>query len=122
MQTKPLSQLSVDEVTRLLESLKLINFCNNLEENEVDGPTLMNCQSVDDVKELGIDITAEAKTFFEEIVVFKLTGVPLTLLSVKVPAIINCDDLTTVFSDFTYDSLTKVRIVYLIIVIMINIT
>ena len=104
MQTKPLPELSVDEVTRVLESLKLINFCNNLEENELDGPTLMNCKSEEDVKELGINITVKARILFEEIVKFKLTGVPLTLLSVRVPEMINCDDLTTVFSDFTYDN------------------
>jgi len=90
----------VDEVTRLLESLKLIKFCDNLEENKLDGPTLMNCKSEDDVKELDIDITA-ARILYEEIVKFKSTGVPLALLS-KVPAIINFDDLTSVFSDFTY--------------------
>ena len=91
----------MDEVTRLLESLKLIKFCHSLEENELDGPTLMNCKSEDDVKELGIDITAKARILYEEIVKFKSTGVPLALLS-KVPAIINFDDLTSVFSDFTY--------------------
>ena len=89
----------MDEVTRLLESLKLIKFCHYLEENELDGPTLMNCKSEDDVKELGIALTAKARILYEEIVKFKSTGVPLALL---VPAIINFDDLTSVFSDFTY--------------------
>jgi hypothetical protein len=71
----------VDEVTRLLESLKLIKFCDNLEENELDGPTLMNCKSEDDVKELGIALTAKARRLYQEIVKFKSTGVPLTFLS-----------------------------------------
>ena len=94
----------MDEVTRLLERLKLIDFCNNLEENKIDGPTLMYCKSEDDVKELGIDITAKARMLYEDIVKFKSNGVPLALFS-KVPVIINFDDLTSVVSDFTYDNI-----------------
>ena len=101
MQTKPLSELSVDDVIHLLESLNLSNFCYNFEDNRIDGPTLMYCKSEDDVKELGINIVAKARILYEEIVKFKSNGVPLTLLS-KVPAILNFDDLTSVFSDFTY--------------------
>ncbi len=81
MQTKPLSELSVDDVIRLLESLNLSNFCNNFEDNRIDGPTLMNCKSEDDVKELGIDIVAKARILYEEIIKLKSTGVPLTFLS-----------------------------------------
>jgi hypothetical protein len=71
VQTKPLPELSVDEVTRVLESLKLINFCNNLEENELDGPTLMNCKSEEDVKELGIALTAKARLLLNKITELK---------------------------------------------------
>ena len=46
----------------------------------IDGLTLMNCKSEEDVLELGIDITAKARILFEEIVKFKSSGVPLTLL------------------------------------------
>ena len=46
----------------------------------IDGPTLMNCKSEDDVIELGIALTAKARILFEEIVKFKSSGVPLTLL------------------------------------------
>ncbi len=81
MQTKPLSELSVDDVIHLLESLKLSNFCNNFEDNRIDGPTLMNCNSEDDVKELGIALTANARRLYQEIFKFKSTGVPLTFLS-----------------------------------------
>ena len=81
MQMKPLSELSVDDVIHLLESLKLSKYCYNFEENDIDGPTLMNCQSVDDVKELGIALTAKGRLLHEEIVKFKSSGVPLTLLS-----------------------------------------
>ena len=81
MQTKPLSELSVDGVIHLLESLNLSNYCAVFQENAIDGPTLMNCKSVDDVKELGINIVPKARILYEEIVKFKSTVVPLTLLS-----------------------------------------
>jgi hypothetical protein len=81
VQTKPLSELSVDDVIHLLESLNLSNYCNNFKDNRIDGPTLMNCKSEDDVKELGIALTAKARILYEEIVQFKSNGVPLTLLS-----------------------------------------
>jgi len=100
LQTKPLSELSVDDVIHLLESLKLINFFNNLEENRIDGPTLMNCKSEDDVKELDIDVS-KARIFYDEIVKFKSNGVPLALL---MPAIIDLDDLITVFTELTHDN------------------
>ena len=67
---------------RLLELLKLSNYCNNFEDDGIDGPILMNCKSEDDVKELfGIAIRAKARKLYKEIVKFKSTGVPLTLLS-----------------------------------------
>ena len=81
MQTKPLSELSVDEVIHLLQLLKLSNFCTNFKDNLIDGPTLMNCHSLNDVKELGINIVAKARILYEEVVKFKSTIVPLTLLS-----------------------------------------
>ncbi len=81
MQTKPLSELSVDDVIHLMESLNLSKFCNNFEVDMIDGPTLMSCKSEDDVKELGIALTAKARRLFEEIVKFKSNGVPLALLS-----------------------------------------
>ena len=71
MQTKRLSELSVDDVKRLLESLKLSNYCNIFEDNMIDGRTLKNCKSEEDVKELGIALTAKARILFEEIVQLK---------------------------------------------------
>jgi hypothetical protein len=47
----------------------------------IDGFTLMNCKSLDDVKVLGIDITAKARILHELIIKFKSTGVPSLLLS-----------------------------------------
>ena len=71
MQTKPLSELSVDDVIYLLESLNLGNYRTIFRENAIDGPTLMNCKSVNDVIELGIDIVAKARILYEEIDLFK---------------------------------------------------
>jgi hypothetical protein len=81
----------VDDVIHLLESLNLRKYCAVFQENAIDGPTLMNCNSVDDVKELGINIVAKARILFEEIVQFK--------------SMINGDDETaTVFSEITYET------------------
>ena len=80
MQTKPLSELSVDDVIHLLKSLKLSNFCYNFEDM-IDGRTLVNCKSVEDVEQLGIALLAKANILYEKIVQFKSSGVPLTLLS-----------------------------------------
>ena len=64
---KPLSELSVNEVTRLLESLYLTQYCAAFEENMIDGPTLMNCKIEEDVVELGIPVRAKARVLFNEI-------------------------------------------------------
>ena len=78
--TKPLSEFSVYDVIHLLESLNLRKYCTIFQENVIDGPTLMNCKSENDVIELGITFTAKARILFKEIVKFKSTVVPLTLL------------------------------------------
>ena len=71
MQTKPLSELSVDDVIHLLESLNLSNYCAVFQENDIDGPTLMNCKSEEDVIELGILLRAKARVLFNEIIKLK---------------------------------------------------
>ena len=100
MRIKPLSQLSVVEVTRLLVSLELFDFFKNLEENELDGPTLVNCLLEAEVEELGIR-KPNAKILYEEIIKFKSTGVPLTLISVTVPETINSYNVETISSELT---------------------
>ena len=73
--------MSVDDVIHILDSLNLRKYCAVFQENAIDGPTLMNCKSVDDVRGLGIDIVAKARILYEEIVKLKSTVVSLTLLS-----------------------------------------
>ena len=63
----------MDDVIHLLESLNLRNYRTKFRENAIDGPTLMNCESVDDVTELGIDIVAKARILYGEIDQFKST-------------------------------------------------
>ena len=76
-----LSEFSVYDVIHLLESLNLRMYCGVFQENAIDGPALMNCKSEDDVINLGITFTAKARILFKEILKFKSTVVPLTLLS-----------------------------------------
>ena len=66
-QTKPLSELSMVDVLYLLESLNLRNYCAAFRENLVDGQTLMNCKSVDDLIVLGIVNEAEANLLLDKI-------------------------------------------------------
>ena len=75
MQTKPLSKLSADDVIHLLKSLNLSNYCAVFQENDIDGPTLMCCNKVEDVKELGIDKVAKARLLFNKIIELKSTEV-----------------------------------------------
>lgn len=45
----------------------MTKYCTKFQENAVDGHTLQNCKTEDDVKELGIDIVAKARTLLKEI-------------------------------------------------------
>ena len=61
------SQRSEREWSHLRWFLNLFNLDSYVpiyEENGVDGPTLMNCKTVDDVIELGIPIRAKARKLF----------------------------------------------------------
>jgi hypothetical protein len=80
---KPLSELSVNEVTRLLESLNLTQYCSVFEENEVDGEVLIDCETVEDAISLGFPETevAFAKKLLKSINKFNDSGVPLKMLS-----------------------------------------
>ena len=71
----------MDDVIRLLEKLKLNNFCRTFQENLVDGLTLVKCTTVDHLKELGITFTAKANVLLEEI--NKLTEVSKLYFSLK---------------------------------------
>lgn len=53
---KPLSTLTIDEVQSLLESSNLNKFKSAFLENEVDGETLCECFTPEDLKDLGITV------------------------------------------------------------------
>jgi len=77
----PLIELDVDEVSFLLVSINLSNYCTKFKENQIDGRTLMYCKSVDDVIQLGINMRAKASLFFDDITKFKQSGVPLKIIT-----------------------------------------
>ncbi len=64
---KPLSELSVHEVGIVLEAMELGNFKEALLKNKIDGRCLMECSTVDEVKEMGISLSVKAKYFLKEI-------------------------------------------------------
>ena len=64
---KPLSELSVHEVGIVLEALKLGNYKEALLKHNIDGNCLMECSTVDEVKEMGISLSVKAKYFLKEI-------------------------------------------------------
>ena len=64
---KPLSELSVHEISAVLEALKLAKYKETLLSNEIDGKCLMKCHTVEDVKEMGIPMTVKASLLLDEI-------------------------------------------------------
>ncbi len=65
------------EVQHLLESLKLRKYIEIFKQNEIDGHTLDNCRSEEDVKEIGITMTAKANVLFNEIEKLRSVGLPV---------------------------------------------
>ena len=61
----------------LLESLNLNKYIDIFKQNEVDGRTLQNCRSEEDVKQLGISITAKARVLLNEIEKRRGVGLPV---------------------------------------------
>ena len=72
---KPLSELSVHQVGIVLEALKLGNYKEALIKNEIDGKCLVECNTVEDVVNMGISIVVKASLLLDEIRKWKTTGV-----------------------------------------------
>ncbi len=68
---KPLSKLSVHEVGIVLDALKLGKYKETFLSNEIDGECLMKCNSVEDVKEMGILMTVKAHVFLDKVMTWK---------------------------------------------------
>lgn len=79
----PLTSLSEEDCSALLASLSLEDSINLFKKNHVNGEILNFCDSVDEVKELGIALTAKAKMFFNLITRFKTDGVPVDYIQKK---------------------------------------
>ena len=79
---KSLSELSVHEVGIVLEALKLGKYKEALVESKIDGKCLMKCNTVEDVKEMGISLVVKARVFLNEVMIWKINGVPMEYFSV----------------------------------------
>jgi hypothetical protein len=79
---KPLSELSVHEVGIVLEAMELGNYKEALVNNKIDGKCLMECYTVEDVKEMGISLVVKARVFLNEVMIWKANGVPMEYFSV----------------------------------------
>lgn len=77
---KPLRELTVDEVSKLLEANKLGKFVDEMRENDTDGETLCEVSSDEDLQQLGISIAVKARMLYKKVEEYKYNGVPLSLL------------------------------------------
>ncbi len=84
---KQLSELSGAEVESLLCALQLSKYVSCFRTNEVTGSMLQHCDELEEVKELGISITLHAKTLFQKVQEFKVSGVPIEMLSTAIPEV-----------------------------------
>jgi len=74
--SKSLSELTVGEVGRLLESIGFDEYKGVFAKNKIDGKCLMKCNTVEDAVSMGIPITVKASLLLDEIRKWKRTGVP----------------------------------------------
>ena len=79
--SKPLSELTVDEVGKLLESIEFDEYKAVLVKNKIDGRCLMKCNTIEDAVNMGITIFVKASLLLDEIRKWKTTGVPIEYLS-----------------------------------------
>ena len=98
---KPLSKLSVHEVGIVLETLKLGKYKEALLSNEIDGKCLVECNTVKDVKEMGISIVVKARVFLNEVMLWKINGVPMEYFSVDQGTIRENNDAEVMIADLT---------------------
>ena len=77
---RTLLSLSIQEIQIILDNMSLSKYKESFTENNVSGELLATCDNVDEVKELGITITAQAKLLFSKIQEWKTTGIPDQML------------------------------------------
>ena len=81
--SKPLSELTVGEVGRLLESIGFDEYKAVFAKNKIDGKCLIECNTSDDVVNVGISIVVKARIFLKKVMIWKATGVPKEYLAVN---------------------------------------
>ncbi len=101
---KPLSELSVHEVGIVLEALKLGKYKETLLSNEIDGKCLMECYTVEDVKEMGISLVVKARVFLNEVMIWKASGVPMEYFSVDQATIRENNDAENMIDEVKVDN------------------
>ena len=65
--SKPLSELTIGEVGRLLVSIEFDEYKAVFAKNKIDGKCLMKCNTVEDAVSMGIPITVKASLLLDEI-------------------------------------------------------
>ena len=71
--SQQLSKLTIGEVGQLLESIEFDEYKAVFAKNKIDGRCLMKCNTVEDVKEIGILMTVKASLLLDEIRKWKST-------------------------------------------------
>ena len=89
--SKPLSELTIGEVGRLLVSIEFDEYKAVFAKNKIDGECLLKCNTVEDVKEMGIPMTVKASLLLDKIRKWKATRVPTEYFSVN-PSVSQDDD------------------------------
>ena len=79
--SKPLSELTINEVGRLLVSIEFDEYKAVFVENKIDGKCLVECNTVEDVVNMGVSIVVKARVFLKKVMTWKATGVPKEYLS-----------------------------------------
>ena len=83
---KPLSELTVVEVSRLLGSIEFDEYKAVFVKNKIDGKCLMKCNTIEDVVNMGINIFVKASLLLDEIKKWKAAGVPMEYFTAAVRA------------------------------------
>ena len=112
-----LSNLTVGDVERLLESIEFNEYKAVFVSNKIDGKCLMKCNTVEDVVNMGISIVVKASLLLDEIRKWKTTGVPTEYFSVNRATIREDNDAEVKSPIVSYIPLTIFHILFYYIVL-----
>jgi hypothetical protein len=79
--TKPLAELSIEDISNLMQNIQLGMYIEEFKANCIDGPSLESCEKVDDLKEVGVAKTLHAGKLLKLVEDWKVNGVPLSKLN-----------------------------------------